>query len=404
MSSAAPAIRPPAAEMPLEVDRGFVIATGIECSAPLVDGRRVDELAKTGHDTRFAEDFGLAANLGVRYIRYGIPFHRVNPRPDIFDWHWVDAALQSCRDAGLTPIVDLMHFGVPDDVRDYQNPAVAERFAVYARSFAQRYPWVRHYTPVNEPFITAAFSARDGVWNEQLADERSFVRALLNIMRAAVLGAAEIRAARPDAVLIQAETCHYTHPLTPDAIDRANLENELRFTTFELAFGRRLPAVMRHHLLDHGATNEELAWFERHGSEDAWIVGNDYYETSEQQVDGAGRIRTSGMRLGYYELARQYHDRLARPIMHTETNRSGAAAGAWLDLQWTDVLRLRADGIPIRGFTWYGLVNHVDWDSTLTRDDGRENRCGLVTLARRPNARYAAFAAIAAATAAESES
>jgi beta-glucosidase/6-phospho-beta-glucosidase/beta-galactosidase len=396
-------LAPPAAPVTdvLEVDRGFVIATGIECSAPLVGGRRMDELVKTGHDVRYSEDFRLAAGLGVRFLRYGIPFHFVNPGPATFEWGWVDASLEACRAAGLTPIVDLMHFGVPDDLRDYQNPDVPSRFAAYARAFAERYPWVRHYTPVNEPFITAAFSARQGYWNEQRTDERSCVRALMHVMRAAVMGANEIRAIRPGAVLIQAETCHFTHPLSPAAIDRAALENELRFTTFELAFGRRLPDTVRRHLVDNGSSADELAWFERHGSEDGWIVGNDYYETSEQEVDGAGRIGTSGLRLGYYELAQQYHERLDRPIMHTETNKSGPRAAAWLDAQWTDVLRLRADGVPIRGFTWYGLVNHVDWDSTLTRDDGRENRCGLVTLARRPNARYAQFGAIARAVAAE---
>jgi beta-glucosidase len=389
---------------PLEVDRGFVMATGIECSAPLVDGRRVDEVVKTGHDTRYADDFRLARGLGVRFIRYGIPFHRVNPAPGRFDWEWVDRALAECRAAGLIPIADLMHFGIPDDLRDYQNIGLPERFAPFVRAFAERYPWVRHFTPVNEPYITAAFSARQGYWNEQLSDERAFVRALLNIMRCVVRGAAEIRRLRPDAILVQAETCHYTHPLVPDAIERARLENELRFTTFELAFGRRLPDLVRRHLFAHGGEPEDLAWFERNGSDANWIVGNDYYQSSEQQVGHDGVLRTSGLRLGYYELAHQYHERLRTPIMHTETNMEGRRATAWLESQWTDVLRLRADGLPIRGFTWYGLVNHVDWDSTLTRDDGRENRCGLVTLARRPNATYRRFAEIARLARAASDS
>ena len=38
----------------------------------------------------------------------------------------------------------------------------------------------------------------------------------------------------------------------------------------------------------------------------------------------------------------------------------------------------------MRGFTWYGFVDHVDWDSALTRDAGRVNRCGLVSLDRQP--------------------
>jgi beta-glucosidase/6-phospho-beta-glucosidase/beta-galactosidase len=385
----------PAPVATLEVDRGFVVATGIECSAPLVDGRRVDELVKTGHVERFAEDFRLARGLGVDHLRYGIPFHLVNPGPGRFEWAWVDEALNACREAGLTPIADMMHFGVPDDLRDYQNPELPERFRLYVRAFAERYPWVRYFTPVNEPYITAAFSAREGYWNEQRKDERAFVRALLHVGRCVVLAGAELRAARPDAVLIQAETCHYTHPLVPGAIDRAELENELRFVTFDMAFGRDLPDVVVRHLVDHGATREELAWFGRAGSDENWIVGNDYYATSEMMIGADGRIRSSGVRLGYYELAHQYHERLGLPVMHTETNGDGRGATAWLESQWADIARLRREGFPIRGFTWYGLVNHVDWDSTLTVDAGRENTCGLVSLARRPNATYRRFRELA---------
>jgi hypothetical protein len=381
----------PAVSAPLEVDSGFAAATGIVCSAPLVDGRRVDELVKTGHIERYADDFRLARGLGVEYIRYGIPFHAVNPGPGRFEWSWVDEALEACRAASLTPIADLMHFGVPDDLRDYQNPELPERFRLYVGAFVERYPWVRYFTPVNEPYITAAFSAREGYWNEQRTDERSFVRALLHVSRCVVLGAAEIRAARPDAVLIHAETCHYTHPLVPEAIDRADLENELRFTTFELAFGRDLPDVVASHLVANGATRDELRWFGHEGSDQGWIVGNDYYATSELQIGADGRLRSSGVRLGYYELAHQYHERLRRPVMHTETNSDGRGAQAWLESQWTDILRLRREGFPIRGFTWYGLVNHVDWDSVLTVDAGRENACGMVSLARRPNRIYRRF-------------
>lgn len=390
MTGAAPprSLPPPP---PLELDDGFVVATGIECSAPLVDGRRADELVKTGHVERYAEDFALAAGLGVRYVRYGIPFHSVNPAPGVFDWSFVDVALAALRAAGLVPIADLMHFGVPDDLRDYQNPAIAERFIAYVAAFVERYPWIRYYTPVNEPYITAAFSARQGYWNEQLADERGFVRALLNVMRCVVGGAAAIRERRPDAILIQAETCHYTHPLAAEAADRAALENELRFVTFDLAFGRRPPDIVRRHLLDHGADAAQLAAIEAQGREAGWIAGNDYYLTSEQEVSADGVIRSSATRLGYRELAGQYHERLGVPLMHTETNMDGAAASDWLASQWAAVNEARADGIPIRGFTWYGLVNHVDWDSTLTRDEGNENACGLVSLDRQPLPVYYQF-------------
>ena len=70
----------------------------------------------------------------------------------------------------ITPIADLCHFGVPDWLGNFQNPDFPALFADYARAFAERYRWVQLYTPVNEMFICATFSASYGWWNEQLHD------------------------------------------------------------------------------------------------------------------------------------------------------------------------------------------------------------------------------------------
>ena len=57
--------------------------------------------------------------------------------------------------------------------------------------------------------------------------------------------------------------------------------------------------------------------------------------------------------------------------MHTETNLNqgpkGDEAVYWLWKEWANVLRVRNDGIPILGFTWYSLTDQVDWDTTLRR-------------------------------------
>jgi beta-glucosidase/6-phospho-beta-glucosidase/beta-galactosidase len=383
----------------LEPERGFVLASGIECSAPLnAAGVRMDELVKTGHLDRVDEDIRLVRETGLRYLRYGIPFHRVNPASGVLDWSFVDRALDSCRRHGVVPIVDLLHFGVPDDLHGFQDRALPDRFRLYAAAFAERYPWVRYYTPVNEPFISAEFSARLGYWNEALADERAFVRALLNVARCVVLASAEIRSRRSDAIFIQSDTCHYTHPRDPEAVPRAELENELRFVGFELAYGRPLPGTAADHLLAHGASPRELAWFERHGSDAGTIVGTDYYAGSEREARADGSLGRADTRLGYHRLAKQYHERLGRPIMHAETNAEGDAAIDWLMGQWADVTQLRRESVPIRGFTWYGFVDHVDWDTALREDNGRQNRCGLVGLDRRPHPVHAVFRRLVAET------
>ena len=53
----------------------FMMATGLECSYPTVQGgKRRDELESTGHYKLWREDFDLCREIGVRYVRYGLPY------------------------------------------------------------------------------------------------------------------------------------------------------------------------------------------------------------------------------------------------------------------------------------------------------------------------------------------
>src|SRR5438445_12868652 len=70
--------------------------------------------------------------------------------------------------------------------------------------------------------------------------------------------------------------------------------------------------------------------------------------------------------------------------MHTETNiREGDGAVQWLWKEWNCMLRLRQDGVPILGFTWYSLTDQIDWDIALREDRGTVNPCGLYDLDRK---------------------
>ena len=48
----------------------------------------------------------------------------------------------------------------------------------------------------------------------------------------------------------------------------------------------------------------------------------------------------------------------------------------WLRKEWANMIRLKQDGIPIVGFTWYSLTDQVDWDTALREDNGRVNPLG----------------------------
>jgi beta-glucosidase/6-phospho-beta-glucosidase/beta-galactosidase len=154
----------------------------------------------------------------------------------------------------ITPIADLCHFGVPDWVGGFHNPDWPALFADYARAFARRYNWVRLYTPVNEIFISARFSAKLGWWNERLASDRAFVTALKNATRANILAEEAILEEQPEAWFIQSESTEYFHALEPAALGRAGFFNELRFLSLDLCYGRDTSAGAFQYLTDHGMT------------------------------------------------------------------------------------------------------------------------------------------------------
>ena len=54
----------------------------------------------------------------------------------------------------------------------------------------------------------------------------------------------------------------------------------------------------------------------------------------------------------------------------------------WLYKEWANVHQLKRDGVPVIGFTWYGMLHHVDWDSVLLQNNGNVNELGLFDLDR----------------------
>ncbi|MFN3946356.1 MAG: glycoside hydrolase family 1 protein [Allosphingosinicella sp.] len=366
----------------------FMFATGIENSIPTIDnGRtRVDQMESCGHYRHWRLDFDCVEELGIGYLRYGPPLHTTYAGPGRYDWEFADVTLADLRRREIVPILDLCHFGVPDWIGNFQNPDFPQLFALYAAAFAERYPWIQLYTPVNEMFICAVFSAKYGWWNEQETSDRAFVTALKHIVKANVMAMTEILKRRPDAIFIQSESSEYFHADSPAAIHAAEVRNRWRFLSLDLNYGNRVNSDMYEYLLENGMSREEYHWFLTHRLKQHCILGNDYYWTNEHRVFADGHSEASGEVFGYSEITRQYHERYGLPIMHTETNLregpTGQEAVQWLWKEWANVLRIRNVGIPTVGFTWYSLTDQMDWDTALREKNDRVHPVGLFDLDR----------------------
>lgn len=394
----------------------FIFATGIENSYPIAfsddrSSRRRDQMLETGHYLRWEDDFRLVRELGIDYLRYGPPYYLVQEASgecnfnvslerigisQTFDMRRKLDRLYA-NDRNITPIIDLCHFGLPDWANGFRDPDWPKKFAQYAAQFAREFPEVRLYTPVNEIYVAANFSGQLGFWNEGEASEKGFVAALSNLCRANVLAMEAILDEQPDAVFIQSESSEYFHPVTEADVEAADFLNKKRFLSLDLSYGHPVDSEMFRHLMRHGMSEADYDFFMRPADPGRrtrmlrhCVMGNDYYATNEHWVNGAARTRNhhrddperrhyynAGEIFGYYVITHQYYDRYHLPVMHTETNRADRdrqctdpenkldEAHDWLQKQWANVLRLRQDGVPIVGFTWYPLVDLRGWDKLL---------------------------------------
>ena len=188
----------------------------------------------------------------------------------------------------IIPIVDLCHFGVPDWIGNFQNPDFPRPFRRLCRSFRATFPWVQLYTPINEMFICAPFSAAYGWWNEQLSSDQAFVTALKHIVKANVLAMAR-DSQGPARRHLYPERVVGIFPRREPERDRAGRDHECRrFLSLDLNYGRRVDSEMYEFLMDNGMTRDEYHFFLPTPLRHHCIMGNDYYVTNEHRVSADG--------------------------------------------------------------------------------------------------------------------
>lgn len=365
---------------------------GVECSLARVGDRFFDQLRRSGHLVR-TDDLERIATTGARTVRYPVRWEHVQPvSGGPCDWTWTDDRLARLASMGIEPIVGLVHHGSGPEGTHLLDSDFAPRLAEFAARVARRYPWVRRYTPVNEPLTTARFAGQYGHWYPHGKETSQFVRALL-VQLAGVRAAMEaIRAETPGAQLVQTEDLGKTTS-TPDLAYQATFENVRRWLTYDLLTGRVGPDHrLWRFLRKHGADEEELqSWLEGPCPPD--IVGVNHYVTSERFLDtrlerypesswGGNRrhryadieaVRVSATGIGGPRMAlSEAWDRYRLPVAMTEAHLACTREEQvrWLRECWQTAEELRGGGADIRAVTVWALFGSFDWNSLLTRDAG----------------------------------
>ena len=356
-------------------DDDLIFAVGIEdtaIEAPLRHGgQQLDEYELTGHLEQWREDLARASATGASTIRYGLPWHRVNPAPGVFDWAWADEVIGHLASAaGLRVILDLVHYGTPAWLADsFADPRYPVAVAEYARAVASRYRGlIGAYTPLNEPLVTASFCGLRGVWPPYRSGDHGWATLVTAVATGIQATARAIREADPSAQIVHVEAVQAYQTADPTLADEVRMQERRSELPTQLVLGQVGPDdPMWSWLIKHGVSEDVLRRLAA-GTISPNVVGLNYYpELSCRELvrlDGTVvHVARDGGAERLEQALRHWHARYGYPLLITETAVEGSDAKkrAWLDELVASLRRLRRDGIDVRGLTWWPLVDFVDW-------------------------------------------
>jgi hypothetical protein len=96
----------------LDISKNFIWAVGIENTFiphAKPELRSMDQFVLTQHDQQWQTDLELVTQTGAKYLRWGIPWYKVQPKPDQWDWAWVDMVLdEMVNQQKITPIFNAL--------------------------------------------------------------------------------------------------------------------------------------------------------------------------------------------------------------------------------------------------------------------------------------------------------
>jgi dTDP-4-dehydrorhamnose reductase len=365
---------------------------GLECTINRVGDQYFDQLEYSGHYDRIS-DLDLVASLGIKTLRYPVIWEKHQMQKDVpIDWERTERYLNRLRDLDVCPIVGLVHHGSGPAYVNFYDGSFEEGLAIYARTVAEKFPWLEYYTPVNEPLTTARFCGLYGHWYPHKHSDYDFFKVLLSECKGTVMAMKAIREVNPAAKLIQTDDlgkCHSTAGLAY----QAEFENERRWLSYELLAGKLDPEkYMWKYMIDSGITEEELQYFQENSCPPD-VCGFNYYLTSERYLDddmnkypeqyrgGNGKdqyadVHTAIVELdketGPYVMLKEAWERLQLPMAITECHLYSPREEQmrWFNDMWNTVNKLKQEGIDIRAITAWALFGLHGWNKLCTQPNG----------------------------------
>ena len=342
---------------------------------------------------RYAGDFDLAQSLGQNALRLSIEWSRIEPR----EGQWNDAAiaryremLGALRERGIEPMVTLFHFTSPRwlvESGGWESEDVVARFARFAAKAVEAFgDCVDLWCTINEPNVYAASSFLLGQWPPQKQSVRAFLRVTRNQLLAHASAYRVMHHLQPEAQVGLAQHLRVFDPYRPEVmLDRwaARLQDGLfnrlvleapaeGVLRFPLALNRRVPDLLdSQDFIGLNYYSRDMAVF---NARNPGLLFTDRFPMpgADFSMEGWGEIYPHGL----YRLLKRLQP-YGKPVYVTECgvpDNDDSQRPRFLLTHLAALHRALREGVPIRGFYFWSLVDNFEWA------EGFGARFGLIHL------------------------
>ena len=338
------------------------------------------------HWNRMTEDVALMKAIGANAYRFSIEWSRLEPEEGAWNeaaWSRYQDLVRQLRDAGITPMVTLLHFTLPSWLADRGGLVAAdfpERFTRFAAQAGRRLgDDVELWCTINEPNVQMYMGYVAGVWPPLETSPARAASAWVGLARAHAGAAKALRSVDPDARIGIAQNQIALQPewryWLPDWLTVRFVDQAWNWAFYDaIRDGRvrlRLPGV---------SIDETLPDLE--GSADYFGL-NYYHRYLLHAVPGAPQgvaMRPGpGMQSelggdpppgdsypeGLLLLMREAQKRYELPIYITEAgiaDDAGVMRGPLIRGHVEAIQRALSEGIPVRGYFHWTLMDNFEWD------------------------------------------